>query len=157
MEQDELGILQLTDKFDLRASGENDRCSVSQISPGYYNMNAVAFYLLKGRLLVAFYEVQGTATTCVTFRNVEPDEIAVTLNEKLGFPLNADVSRDVVTDRGFFADTATEAGVRSGSESLLRGEHHAQGELRDFLPCVSCRRREIIENSKPFRKKPACR
>ena len=34
MEQDELGILQLTDKFDLRASGENDRCSVSQISPG---------------------------------------------------------------------------------------------------------------------------
>jgi hypothetical protein len=89
MEQNELGILQLTDKFDLRASGENDRCSVSQISPGYYNMNAVAFYLLKGRLLVAFYEVQGTATTCVTFRNVEPDEIAVTLNEKLGFPFNA--------------------------------------------------------------------
>ena len=70
------------------ASGENDRCPVSQISPGYYNMNAVAFYLLKGRLLVA-YEVQGTATTCVTFRNVEPDEIAVTLNEKLGFPFNA--------------------------------------------------------------------
>jgi hypothetical protein len=34
---------------------------------------------------------------------------------------------------------------------------NAQGELRDFLPCVSCRRREIIENSKPFRKKPACR
>ena len=52
MEQDELGILQLTDKFDLRASGENDRCSVSQISPGYYNMNAVAFFLLKGRLLM---------------------------------------------------------------------------------------------------------
>lgn len=88
MEQGEPGILQLTDKFDLRASGENDRCPVSQISPGYYNMNAVAFYLLKGRLLVA-YEVQGTATTCVTFRNVEPDEIAVTLNEKLGFPFNA--------------------------------------------------------------------
>ena len=36
----------------------------------------------------------------------------------------------------------------------MRGEHHAQGELRDFLRCVSCRRREIIENSKPFRKKP---
>ena len=72
MEQDELGILQLTDKFDLRASGENDRCSVSQISPGYYNMNAVAFYPLKGRLLVAFYEVQGTATTCVTFSRLRP-------------------------------------------------------------------------------------
>jgi hypothetical protein len=36
-------LLCLTDKVDLRASGENDRYSVSQISPGYYNMNAVAF------------------------------------------------------------------------------------------------------------------
>jgi hypothetical protein len=69
-------ILQLTDKIDLRASGENDRYSVSQISPGYYNMNAVAFYVLKGQLLVAFYEVESGATTCATFRSVEPDQIA---------------------------------------------------------------------------------
>lgn len=89
MELDGKQILQLTDKFDLRASGENDRYSVSQISPGYYNMNAVAFYVLRGRLLVAFYEVQGGRTTCVTFKNVEPDRIAATLDEKLGFPLNA--------------------------------------------------------------------
>jgi hypothetical protein len=89
MELEERGIVQLTDRFNLLASGENDRCSVSQISPGYYNMNAVAFYLLKGRLLVAFYAGQGSATTCVSFKNVEPDQIAATLNEKLGFPFNA--------------------------------------------------------------------
>lgn len=89
IELGERGTLQLTDRFDLRASGENDSCSVSQISSGYYNMNAVAFYLLKGRLLVVFYEVQGCTTTCVSFKNVEPDQIAATLNEKLGFPFNA--------------------------------------------------------------------
>src|ERR1700731_4496772 len=89
MELDENKILQLTDKFDLRASGENDRYSVSQISPGYYDMNAVAFYVLKGQLLVAFYEVQGGGTACVTFPNVEASRIAATLDEKLGFPFNA--------------------------------------------------------------------
>jgi hypothetical protein len=89
MELDENQILQLTDKFDLRASGENDRYSVSQISPGYYNMNAVAFYVLKGQLLVAFYEAQGGGTACVAFKNVEPNRVAATLDEKLGFPFNA--------------------------------------------------------------------
>ncbi len=82
-------LLQLTDRFDLRASGENDRYSVSQISPGYYDMNAVAFYVLKGKLLVAFYEVRGGGTECATFTNVEPQQIASTLDEKLGFPFKA--------------------------------------------------------------------
>jgi hypothetical protein len=88
-ELDEYQILQLTDKFDLRASGENDRYSVSQISAGYYNMNAVAFYVLKGQLLVVFYEAQGGGTACVPVPNVEPSRIAATLDEKLGFPINA--------------------------------------------------------------------
>lgn len=86
---DEHGVLQLTDKFDLQASGENDRYSISQISPGYYNMNAVAFYVLKGRLLTIFYEDEGGATTCVVFRNVEPDRIAAILDEKFGFSFRA--------------------------------------------------------------------
>ncbi len=89
MELDKNQFIQPTDKFDLRSSGENDRYSVSQISPGYYNMNAVAFYVLKGRLLFAFYEIQGGGTTCAIFKNVEPHRIAVTLNEKFGFPFNA--------------------------------------------------------------------
>ena len=29
---------------------ENDRYSISQISGGYYDLNIVAFYILKGRL-----------------------------------------------------------------------------------------------------------
>jgi hypothetical protein len=86
---DESQNLKLTDKLDRRASGENDRYSVNQISPGYYNMNAVAFYVLKGRLLVAFYEVESGRTTCVSFRNVDPNQIAPTLDEKFGFPFNA--------------------------------------------------------------------
>jgi hypothetical protein len=90
VELDENQNLQLTDKFDLRASsGENDRCSISQISPGYYNMNAVAFYVLKGRLLVVFYEVEGGTTACVTFQNIEPDHIAATLDQKVAFPFHA--------------------------------------------------------------------
>lgn len=82
--------LQLTDKFDLRASGENDRFSISQISPGYYNMNIVAFYVLKGRLLFVFYgRDNGIANQCSVFSDVEPASIAPTLNEKLGFNFGA--------------------------------------------------------------------
>jgi hypothetical protein len=82
--------LQLTDKFDLSASGENDRFSVSQISPGYYNMNIVAFYVLKGKLLVVFHGVNnGIANQCSVFPRVEASQIASTLNEKLGFDLGA--------------------------------------------------------------------
>jgi hypothetical protein len=77
--------LRLADKLDLRASGENDGYSVSQISPGYYNMNAVAFYVLKGRLLIAFTEANNGTTNCSVFTNIEPDQIAATLDLKLGF------------------------------------------------------------------------
>lgn len=89
LELDQDTELQYGNKFDLKASGENDRCSISQISPGYYNMNAVAFYVLKGRLLVVFYETADDGTVCVPFKNVEPGQIASTLDEKLGFPFHA--------------------------------------------------------------------
>jgi hypothetical protein len=89
MEIDKDEIVRLADKIDLRASGENDRYSVSQISPGYYNMNAVAFYILKGRLLVVFCEADGSTTTCITIKNVEPHQISAALDEKLGFPFKA--------------------------------------------------------------------
>ncbi len=82
--------LQLSDKFDLGASGENDRFSVSQISPGYYDMNMVAFYLLRGRLLILFRGIDnGPANKCSVFSGVEPSKIAATLNEKLGFDFAA--------------------------------------------------------------------
>jgi hypothetical protein len=82
--------LQLTDKFDLAASGENDGYSVNQISPGYYNMDIVAFYLLKGRLLIIFIGcMAGHPGRCITFSNIEPANVAATLNEKLGFDFRA--------------------------------------------------------------------
>jgi hypothetical protein len=82
--------LQLGDKFDLVASGENDRYSISQISPGYYNMNAVAFYLLKGRLLIVLLGCNGGLPgQFITFSDVEPATIAATLDEKLGFNFGA--------------------------------------------------------------------
>ena len=82
--------LQLSDKFDLSASGENDGFSISQISPGYYDMNMVAFYLLKGGLLILFHGVNnGPANQCSVFPGIEPSEIASTLNEKLGFDFAA--------------------------------------------------------------------
>jgi hypothetical protein len=78
--------LRLSDKFDLTASGENDRYSVSQISPGYYNLNIVAFYILKGKLLFVFYGLSnGIADQCLVIRGVEPSAIATTLNTNLGF------------------------------------------------------------------------
>ena len=66
------------------------RFSISQISPGYYDMNMVAFYLLKGRLLIVFHGVNnGPANKCSVLPGVEPSEIASTLNEKLGFDFAA--------------------------------------------------------------------
>jgi hypothetical protein len=80
--------LKLSDK--LSASGENNRFSVSQISPGYYDMNIVAFYILKGKLLLVFYGVNnGIANQCVVIPGVEPSAIAATLNVKLGFDFAA--------------------------------------------------------------------
>ena len=86
---DENQILEMTRKIDLRSSGENHQYSINQISPGYYNMNAVAFYVLRGRLLVMFYEIQGGSTSCVTIKNVEPDNIAATINKQLGLDFRA--------------------------------------------------------------------
>lgn len=83
-------VLQLTDALDLAASGENDRYSINQISGGYYDQNIVAFYVLKGKLLVLYHgEGNGPPNTCVVIPNIEPSQIAATLNEKLGFDFRA--------------------------------------------------------------------
>lgn len=129
VELDENQNLQLTDKFDLRVSGgENDRCSVSQISPGYYNMNAVAFYVLKGRLLVAFYEVEGGTTACVTFQNIEPDEIAATLDKKVGFPFHAMCL--VMSAREGFSQPALRANPNHGLKVSLYCEVNTMPKIQ---------------------------
>jgi hypothetical protein len=54
-----------------------------EISPGYYDMNIVAFYMLKGKLLLVFYGLNnGIADQCIVIPGVA---IATTLNAKLGF------------------------------------------------------------------------
>jgi hypothetical protein len=79
-------LLQLTHKFNLAASGENDRFSISQISPGYYDVNIAAFYVLKGKLLYVFHGTNnGIANQCFVVPGVEPADIASTLNSRLGF------------------------------------------------------------------------
>ena len=82
----ETRALKLTDNVNLATSGENNRYSESQISPGYYNMNIVAFYLLRGRLLIVLLGCHdGIPGQCLRFPNVEPVEIATTISENLGF------------------------------------------------------------------------
>jgi hypothetical protein len=80
-----------------------------------YNMNAVAFYVLKGRLLVVFYEVEGGTTACVTFQNIEPDQIAATLDQKVAFPFHA------MCLVFFVACAAREAGSWTRNKPVLRG------------------------------------
>ena len=59
---------------------------MSQISAGYYDMNIVAFYMLKGKLLLVFNGLNnGIADQCVVIPGVEPTAIATTLNARLGF------------------------------------------------------------------------
>ena len=81
--------LKYSHKFRLKASDENDRYSISQISPGYYNINLVAFYVLKGRILFLFHENSDGSTACTPERNVEPDKIAATLDLMTGGPFHA--------------------------------------------------------------------
>ena len=82
----EFSDLELTDKIDLVGTNENDRFSVSQISPGYYNLNVVAFYLLKGQLLVVLLGCSGGSPgQCLVFPGIEPQAVAGVLDDKLGF------------------------------------------------------------------------
>lgn len=81
--------INLIDKFDLASSGENDEFSISQISPGYCNINTVAFYLLKGKILVIFCQKNDGEHLCMPISNVHPDKISETLNEKLDFDFRA--------------------------------------------------------------------
>lgn len=76
------------EQIDLAASGENDGFSVSQISPGCYGPNAVAFYYLKGRLLITLSETE-EGWRCTPVQSVEPSQIAQTLDRKFGFPFRA--------------------------------------------------------------------
>ncbi len=84
----ETGHLQLTDKFTLNASDQNERYSINQISPGYYNANIVAFYVMKGRLLIVFLGcADGLPGRCLTIPDVEAQAVPQTLNHVLAIDM----------------------------------------------------------------------
>jgi len=70
----------------LAGTDENERFSISQISPGFYNANTVAFYFSPGQLLMVFVWDESGKTKCLPFRGVAPDDIEKTLNIVLSRP-----------------------------------------------------------------------
>ncbi len=82
-------ILSLEDQIDFGASGENAGYAIAQISTGLLGLNAVAFYLLKGRKLFVFHgNGNGIADKCLVLRNVAPEDIAPKLTEMFRSNLN---------------------------------------------------------------------
>ena len=78
-------VLQLNDKIDFGASGENSGFAFAQTSPGYLNLNAAAFYLLSGRKLFVFSsQYDRILMRCSVLNDVEPHQIAVRLNAFFG-------------------------------------------------------------------------
>ncbi|WP_299601025.1 hypothetical protein [uncultured Tateyamaria sp.] len=89
LEFDEHRTLQPTDPIDLSATGQNAGYSVSQISSGYCNLNVVAFYLLKGQILFVFHEMDDNGKSSGCWENIEPNQIADTLDSALDLPFRA--------------------------------------------------------------------
>ncbi len=77
--------LNLNDQIDFGASGENRQFSIAQASPGYLNLNAVAFYMLTGRKLFLFAATpDDQLMRCRLIEHVEPADIALRLNACFG-------------------------------------------------------------------------
>lgn len=78
--------LALTDQIAFTATDENASFAVAQISPGFMNMNLVAFYFTKAKVLFFFYgKHNGLANQCHVFRDVHATKIYETLNGFAGF------------------------------------------------------------------------
>lgn len=73
--------LALTDRIAFTATDENASFAIVQISPGFMNLNLVAFYFTKAEKLFFFYgKNNGLADQCQVFQNVPPSKIYETLN-----------------------------------------------------------------------------
>ncbi|MDB5539237.1 MAG: hypothetical protein JWQ89_964 [Devosia sp.] len=103
--------LRMEDTFDLNASGENERFSVSQVSPGYYNCNCVAFYVLKGGLLYVLQHSRGGEMQCI--QGVPPSRVADAIDGAIGFPFGAlSLVMSSRPDGGFKPRSRPEQGVQ---------------------------------------------
>jgi hypothetical protein len=75
----------LNDPVIFKSTNENSGYTVAQISPGYMNLNLVAFYFSKPRKLFFFYgKDNGLPVHCKVFQNVPAPEIHTTLNTFVG-------------------------------------------------------------------------
>lgn len=80
--------LELTDQIAFMATDENASFAVAQISPGFMNMNFVAYYFTKAKKLFFFYgKDNGLANQCHIFRDVPAAKICETLNDFVRFDL----------------------------------------------------------------------
>lgn len=80
--------LELTDQISFTATDENASFAVAQVSPGFMNMNLVAFYFTKAKKLFFFYgKDNGLANQCHVFRDVPAMKIHETLNAFVQFDL----------------------------------------------------------------------
>ena len=80
--------LELTDQIAFTATDENASFALVQVSPGFMNMNLVAFYFTKGKKLFFFYgKDNGLADQCHVFRDVSATKIYETLNAFVRFDL----------------------------------------------------------------------
>jgi hypothetical protein len=80
--------LLLTDQIAFTATEENASFAVAQVSPGFMNMNLVAFYFTKAKKLFFFYgKDNGLANQCHVFRDVPAMKIYETLNAFVRFDL----------------------------------------------------------------------
>jgi hypothetical protein len=80
--------LDMNDKIDFGASGENQEYSVSQFSTGYLNFNCVGFYILPAKMAVLFYPSKTLlADSCEIFTNIEPSELSSRVSAKFGIDL----------------------------------------------------------------------
>jgi hypothetical protein len=80
--------LELTDQIAFTATDENASFAVAQVSPGFMNMNLVAFYFTSAKKLFFFYgKDNGLANQCQVFRDVPATQIYKTLNAFVRFDL----------------------------------------------------------------------
>jgi hypothetical protein len=78
----------LEDPVAFQSNDENAGYAVAQISPGYTNLNLVAFYFSKARKLFFFYgKDNGLPNHCEIFQNVPASNIHTALNKFVGADL----------------------------------------------------------------------
>jgi len=81
-------VFKYDDPVVFQSNNENAGYTVAQISPGYMNLNLVAFYFSKARKLFFFYgKDNGLPVHCEVFQDVPAPEIHTALNRFVGADL----------------------------------------------------------------------